>query len=43
MRRGTQGHVAVTHGPERVSARHGCDMCIFIFTHISMVIVHIST
>ena len=42
MRRGTQGHVAEPSGPTRVLAWHGGDVCIFIFTCISMVIVHIS-
>ena len=42
MRRGTQGHVAKSHGPVRVPTWHGGDVSIFLFTHISMVIVHIS-
>ena len=42
MRRGMQGHVAKPRGPTRVPAWHGGDMCIFIFTRIIMVIVHIS-
>ena len=42
MQRGTQGHVAEPRGPARVPAWHGGDVCIFIFTRISMVIVHIS-
>ena len=42
MQRDAQGHVAEPCGPARVLAWHGYDMCIFIFTRISMVIVHIS-
>ena len=42
MRRGMQGHMAAPRGPVRVLAWHGGDVSIFIFTRISMVIVHIS-
>ena len=33
MRRGAQGHVAVSHGPVRVPAWHNDDVCIYILLY----------